>query len=292
MNGEVRSPTQSADANQGAQLHENALNWQRISDVGEESIETARQLSRASARRKAIPIRKGFVRSIAEDGNPPLRRIYNGKSGDVALKLYLGLIWRSSASPFSTDRPYSAWARLLDLEDPTGNGSRQIRNALRSLERARLVKLQPRPGRSPVVTLLNELGDGGEYHPPHSKWVAAAKGKRSKAVRDRHTYFQVPEHLWTKGYIQALKGPGLVLLLILLAERSQELHPVWFSTKQFADRHGISPTTRSKGTQELMFHHLLAIEKESVAANPKNDHWDPKAVRNLYRLTWLCRPPN
>lgn len=281
----------SADAFEGEQLHENDATSRTVSGVSQESLETAAQLARASARRKSIPVRKGFVRDITDDGDPPLRRIYKGRASEVPLKLYLALIWRSSAKPFTTDRPYSAWARLLDLDEPTGKGSRQIRNALRVLEKAELIKLEPREGKAPVVTLLNELGDGVNYEPPHSKWTAASKNKRSKAVKARHRYFQIPEHLWTRGYIQALNGPGLVLLLILLAEQSSESQPVWFSTDQFPARYGVSATTRSKGTKELQFHNLLTIEKESVAANPKNSHWDPKAIRNSYRLTSVARPP-
>ncbi|MDV6300921.1 hypothetical protein R3P82_17575 [Dietzia maris] len=278
----------SADALEGEHLHENDLSWRHTSAVSQPSLESAQQLANASKRRRSIPIRKGFIRSLTGDGAPPLRRIYKGRSGEVALKLYLALMWRSSAKPFTTDRPYSAWARLLDLDDPPGSGSRQIRNALRALERANLIALEPRPGKAPIVTILNELGGGEVYDPPHSRWTSATKNKRSKATKDKHRYFQIPEHLWTKGYIQSLRGPGLVMLLILLAEQSSELNPVWFSTDQFPDRYGVSPSTRSKGTQELEFHHLLVVEKESVAANPRNNYWDPKAYRNLYRLTSLA----
>ena len=55
--------------------------------------------------------------------------------------LYLALIWRCSAPPFSTDLQARKWALLLGLEDPDVRGARRMTNALDVLEREGLVKL-------------------------------------------------------------------------------------------------------------------------------------------------------
>jgi hypothetical protein len=248
----------------------------------QESLAAAAFIQRTSRRRTtSTPVRKWFVRSLDGD-KPPLARIYSGgKSGTVAVKLYLALLWRSSSPPYTTDRAARGWATLLDLENPDDLGSRRIRAGLRTLQKAKLVDLEGRPG--PVVTLLDEGGEGVEYELPSTMFVRTNRGADSaEALRNPNLYFKVPSKLWTEGYLQVLSGPGLVMLLILLAERA-DLKNVWFSTTEFPARYFISSSTRTKGTKELQKYGLLITISQPLP-QPGGSVFDPRRRRYLYRL--------
>lgn len=201
--------------------------------------------------------------------------------------LYLALIWRCAAPPFSTDLQARKWALLLCLEDPDVRGARRITNALDVLERENLVKLQRRRGESTIITLLLESGDGRAYELPST---ATARAK-SKSLAERHRYFKVPPKIWVTGEIQAMSASAVAMLLILLCERNVDGRPTWWSVERFPQLFAISPTMRAKGTRELEQRGLLLVTKQRVP-----DGHDPSRiftrdrVRNLYRLTGDARP--
>lgn len=208
----------------------------------------------------------------------------------MAVKLFLALIWRSAAPPFDSAIPARAWAVLLDLPDPAGKGARRISAALRALERESLVVVERKSGRPPRVTLLDESGDGSPYSLPSSAYTrAGAAAHRTADEVGRHRYFKVGSPLWRTGEVQAMSGPALVMLLILLAERGGEGMPVWFSTSAFHERYRISHQTRSTGTRELLVSGLVRIERESVALSPRASTFDPLRTRNVYSLTPAAR---
>lgn len=257
-----------------------------------ESVAAARELAESSRRRIDAPVRKSFVRPRTSDAGPvaPLAQIYRGgRSGIVAVKLYLALLWRCSAEPFSTDKPARAWATLLDLDDPEGKGARRVKSAFRALADAKLIAVADQPGYPNVVTLLDESGSGRRYRLPSSAYSLAAQNAGRNAQQDdevlSNTYFKVPQQLWRKGYIQTLKGPGLVMLLILLAEQAGEGAEVWFSTAEFPSRYNVSHKTRAAGTTELVELGLLRVEAESIGIRNRSTTFDVKRRRKVYRLT-------
>lgn len=249
------------------------------------SLKAAVELMSSSGRRIDTPVRKAFVRNRIEGGRPPMATLYSGgQGGMVALKLYLALIWRCSASPYQTDKPARAWATLLNLDDPEGKGARRVAHALRKLEKHQLVHLTHQPAKPTLVTLLDESGDGREYDLPSTAYAKAKRGKRAKAEIDHHLYFKVSSRLWLTGQLQRLKGPGLVMLLILLTERGGEGDEVWFSTTAFKERYAISSQTRADGTSELLKAGLLTIEKRSLAHERRATTYDVRRQRNVYKL--------
>lgn len=250
------------------------------------SLEAARELDEMSARRRAIPVRKIFVRSDT-DTAPPLSRLYQagGRGGLVAIQLYLGLVWVCSAPPYRTNRPGRSWAMLLGLEDPEGKGVRRIAAASKALQRARLISVTYEPGRGNTTTILDESGNGDDYLLPSTQYIKAAPGPRGEEQRRRNTYLKIPTQLWTRGEIQSLSGPGLVMLLILLAEDSGPGgDPVWFSTTAFPARYRISHKTRAAGTKELQDRGLLDVERQALPDVP-GTVFTRRRYRNLYRLT-------
>jgi hypothetical protein len=254
-----------------------------------DATRAAKELLETSGRREEIPVRKSFVRSAEPGQPPPLARLVStrGRGGAVPVLLYLALIWRCSAPPFSTDLQARKWAVLLGLDDPDVRGARRITNALNVLEREGLVKLERRRGESTIITLLEESGEGHAYQLPST---ATARAK-TKAQAERHRYFKMPPKLWTTGDIQSMSASAIAMLLILLCERNVDGRRTWWSTERFPQLFAISPNMRANGTRELEDLGLLSVTKQRVV-----DGGDPSRiftrdrVRNLYRLMGDARP--
>lgn len=275
------APSAAPSAGAGASLYEN-LRRGLVRTVSPESRTVAREMDNASLLRRAAPLRKVFVRG-AEGTQPPMSKIYQGgRSGTVALKVYLAVVWRCSRAPYSTTVPARALAELLDLEDPEGRGARRVSDALRQLAAANLITLTPQPGMPNLITLLDESGDGSPYVLPSTAYQRAPNGARGDAIREHNRYFLVPNQLWLDGDIQELDGPGIVLLLILLAEQGGEGKPVWFATKVFHSRYNISAKTRSEGRRQLERLHLLTVDREPVSLTGST--FDLRRRRNIYHL--------
>ena len=258
--------------------------------VSAESLNVAQVILDSSGRRVDTPVRKSFVRSEVPAVRPPLAQLYSGgRGGAVPIKLYLALLWRCSAPPFTTEAPARAWAQLLDLDDPEGRGARRINAALAKLAAARLITVSPRPGIGNEIGLLDESGDGTPYGLPSTGYIRAATAKAPAAARDRHRYFKVPSRLWLEGHIQELSGPGLVMLLILLAEEGDRGKEVWFSTGAFGERYGISHKPRTEGTRELVDRRLLRVKREKLAVRSRSTPFSAERIRNVYTLRNAAR---
>lgn len=270
------------------------------------SQRAAAEIDDSSGRRRAGPVRKVFVRNDDPDQFAPVLNLYRGgRSGLVPIKLYLAILWRCAAAPYTTSKPARAWATLLDLVDPDHKGARRVREALTKLERAQLISLTPQPGDSPLVTVLREDGSGRSYTPPATAYAKAKAGRRSKDVIDSHRYFKITSELWLRGHVPALSGPALLMLLIILAERGGDGDPVWFSTNAFSGRYGVSSATRTKGVRELEDRGLLDVERRSLPPHQGAEVFGRRRIRHIYRLTepalvddearqayaeWLARP--
>lgn len=252
----------------------------------EASKSLAKTLDEDSGRRKAIPIRKSFVRAEkGADNPPPLAELVKrgGRGGGVIVKLYLALVWRCSGGDFDTDISARTWANLLGLEDPNFKGARRIAKAIKTLEDCKLISVSPRRGEPSVLTLLDESGDETPYALPSTAYAA-------KKLR-RDIYFKVPTTLWTEGFIQRMSAPALTMLLILLAEQSGEASPgetdgkeVWWSTERFPQQYFVSPSMRSRGTKDLKDLNLLYVQRASVAPPGNKRTFARERVRNVYRL--------
>lgn len=278
-------------------LSKNDALVKELVDMGEENssacpsqeqiLETAMNMAgfmlKETKGRQAIPITKAFLcRATDNDPLPPMAQMLkkSGRGGGLPLLLYIALTWRSVAKPFNTHKPAEAWARLLALPDPQGRGANRIRRALHVLEDVRLIRRESKgKGVSPVITLLNPDGSGSAYVLPWQQY------RDSKVP-----YFKVPASLWTQGIIQQLKSPGLVMLLILLAESSDRRNGYIFPGDVFAQRYAVSASTRTRGTKILLstsvrgrFMNLLTTERESVRS-PENSKFDMIRSRKRYRL--------
>ncbi len=235
------------------------------------ALALADDLSRRVYNRTA-QIRRGFVgRASTNDPIPPLARILrSGRGSAVRLRLYLTLLWIAAGAPHRVSASAQAWATLLDLEDPSGKGARQVRSALRWLHTHQLLEVKPDPGVGATITLLSDLGTGEPYTVPGRSAAKAKKQGDSVATSDR--YLKLPETFWTRGWLHVLSGPAIAMLLALLdASRGSNPSEIWFSERVADARYTLTEETRSKGLAELEAFDVLsrkvrAIKTEQLAA--------------------------
>ncbi len=235
------------------------------------SRELAQDIHLSSARRRSVPVRSVFSRDLTGQASAPMARLVRvgGRGGAVLLKLYLALIWRSSAAPFDTAIPARKWAELLALQDPAVGGARRIADALKTLESQQLISIERRRGEASRVTLLHESGSGETYSLPRGG--------------SEDLYFQVPARMWLTGELQQLSAPGLAMLMAVLAEQARPGARVWWSTTRFPGRFGLSAATRSRGTKELVEAELLQVTREAVSLSGSRS-FAADRVRKIYAV--------
>lgn len=239
------------------------------------SCKHAAEIHETSGRRVSAPIRSVFARDLTGGQRPtPLSRLVGmrGRGGEVPLKLLVALIWRSASPPFDTRISARKWAELLGLPDAAHLGARRITDGFETLANLDLIKMEKRRGEPSVITLLEESGTGAEYTLP--------KGRGD-------LYFHIPAQLWLTGKIQTLSAPALSMLMAVLAELDpKDPHrPVWWSTKVFPQRIGLSPSSRSRGTRELIEANLLETKRVPIPTTANRSSFSEERVRTLYSPT-------
>lgn len=239
----------------------------------------ATQWTRVNGR--AAQVRRSFV--VAEKGkdSPAALMLRGGRGGEVRLKLYLSLLWFAASPPHDATYPARAWAALLGLEDPDGNGARRINDAFAWLDERHFIRLERLPGRPSTAFLRYETGTGQSYDVPGA--VMRAIPDELREHRAQHRYFQIPPSFWINGWVVSLSGAATVMFLALLAEsrEDQESKGIWFSQSVAAERFSLSPQTRSKGLRELAHQRLVSVRQESLA---DRDPFAPSMTRNVYTL--------
>lgn len=233
---------------------------------------------------RAVKVRLDFIRNEKPGAPPPLALLLRGgRGGEVRLKLLLSLLWVAGGGTDDRHRtnayPARAWAALLDLSDPEGNGQRRIRDAIRWLEDQQLVATIREPGRPMALQLRCEDGSGKNYTDPAG---AARRKKTSKEGITGHDLFiQLPETFWTEGWVVSLSGRAIAMLLVLAEltfSPTREFE--WVSPERARWRYGISEDTWSKGIAELKARKIVEIRKRPVG----EDDFDFRRVRNTYKL--------
>jgi len=233
-------------------------------------------------RRETAPVRALFVerRDGKPGAAPPLAQLLRGgRGGEVRLKLELSFLWFAVSPPHDLSYPARAWATLLDLEDPEVRGARRVRQAIKSLEANQLVTVEERPGQPNRILLLNESGNGEPYNPPASVYNAT----RQRGLDNPHRYIQIPDTLWTSGWLATLSGAGLAMFLILLtnlAGRPARNTDLWLSPERATELYGLSDDTRSKGLRELRAVELITARRRAASRTA----FDFRRLRNTYRL--------
>lgn len=225
--------------------------------------------------RDAIPIRSRFVRElgnpIGKVANTPLKNLVRrGDRDGITVRLYLGLLWISTAPPYDSTVSAERWAHLLALDLKT-NYRRRVYEAFQRLEDQKLIKVKRQPGAVSTILLLDEGGKGVAYKAPR------------QARRAADAWIKVPSGLWQMEEFYDLKTPGLAMLLAILADTSPKTGYAWWSPAHFERRIGLSQSTRSRGVGELRDAGLLEIRRKRL--EPGEGNFSNDKFRNTYRLT-------
>jgi hypothetical protein len=255
-----------------------------VREASNAALEVAQAIKSRMGKRDHAPVRVAFIGSNdsvrAEGEVPPLAKILRGgRGGEVRLKLELSFLWFAVNPPHDLAYPARVWALLLDLDDAEGRGTRRIRQATTALAEAKLIEVLGRSGQPNRITLLDEGGKGVAYRLPGDAYNKA----RGTGEEWRHRYIQIPDTLWTNGWLATLSGAALAMLLVLFGELGQKdatKTDIWFSPSRAQKIYGLSEDTRSKGLRELRAAGLISARKRAVS----RDVLDFRRLRNTYRL--------
>lgn len=230
---------------------------------------------------RSAQIRRDFVgRRDPASPVPPLAVILrSGRGSDVRLKLYLSMLWIAAQPPHRVSGTASAWATLLDLDEPAAKGARQIRSAIKWLGKHRLLVDESTPGVGVSITLLSDRGTGDDYSVPGAA-ITRAKDAGEEPNQSDH-YDSLPQTFWTRGWIHVLSGPAIAMLLVLLdLRRGREDRDLWMSESVASDRYTLSEETRAKGLAELEAFEVVTSSTRRFRSNTL----DAMRSRRVYRL--------
>lgn len=230
-------------------------------------------------------VRFSFIRNEeGASGTPPLAQLLRGgQGGAVRLKLLLGLIWAAGGGREGDERhmtnayPARAWATLLDLPDPEGNGQRRIRDAIQWLEARKLIRAHREEGRPTVLEIRREDGSGLDYMDP----ARAISQIKDESEKWRELHVTLPDTFWTDGWAATLSGRALAILLVLGQLTYTEREWDYASPKKARERYTLSEDTWSRGVAELKGHGIVEIRRRKIA----EDVFQLRRLRNEYKLT-------
>jgi hypothetical protein len=247
-----------------------------------DALTAARNVQRRLHGRTSAPVRRQFIERSADGRPAPLATaLRGGRGGTVRVKLELTFLWFAAKAPHDLAYPARAWATLLGLPDPAGRGARRINEAILWLEQHKLITVENRAGQPNIITLLSENGTGTPYELPGTAYNRL-RNKKPAGLADEHRYIQIPNELWTNGWLSLLSGAAIAMLLVLYAELGNRpaTTGLWFSPRQADLRFGLSEDTRSKGLRELRGAELITAYRQPVAT----DTFDFQRLRNVYHL--------
>jgi hypothetical protein len=227
---------------------------------------TALESMRAAADTAKRTGNVGFPPSLirSEDGAPGLARaIQGGQGGEVRLRLFLDIVMMATKQPHvlkQNSLQLQGWCRMLGL--PEDSGRRRVSSNLRLLERDRLIRLEPRPGMTPVIHLLD---------PTDSSKPMLVRGGR---------YVGIPIEFWTHGWILDL-SPGATVALFALSELLGGRQNPQYIARHRKAAYGLSADTWTKARKELETQGILTVDRIREGQGP-----DLRRLRNIY---WLHR---
>jgi hypothetical protein len=220
------------------------------------------------SKRQSVAVGRDFLRRAASNqaSKAPLAPLLRGgRGGEVRLKLYLSILLLGVRKPHRVQLPPRSWAEILGLEDPDGNGARRVNDALRWLERHRLISTERPKGDPPIAWPLAEGGSGTQYVRPGD-----VKG---------YTWASLPVQFWQRGWILWLSSTAIAVLLILLELQRGKDSPETVAPRRLTERYGLSDESWSKGVSELKALGLVTANKAT-----SGDHAERKRYRNNFKV--------
>lgn len=195
--------------------------------VDPDSVELLRRAVARAKRSRSVRLPISFARGTSA---PLQELVRGGRGGEVRLKLYLTIVMRATAKPYTVPpTPASSYARLLGLDDAEVNGARRVNAAISWLKGHDLITCEGTQGVPPKVTVVD---------------LEASRGASAR-------YITIPIELWSQGWILRLSGRALALYVIL-----RELTGGRGAAGATADRarkadYGLSDETWARACKEL-----------------------------------------
>lgn len=228
----------------------------------QQAIELLEKAVERSKRRSSVRLPLAFARDqVNETAEPPLARLLQG-GGEVRLKVLLTMLMIATKHPHVARVPSKDLAAMLNLRDPDGAGARRVNKALGDLAAANLIRREHRSGHVPSTTILDPGGSGEEWNTEHLSGS---------------TYITLPPDLWRRGWLIALSGRALAMLIILKENTGGREKGAWVPGIR-RRQYGLSEDTWTKATKELREAGLLDVDEKVFSF-----HGEPRR-RNLYTL--------
>lgn len=228
----------------------------------QQTIELLDKAVQRSKRSGSVRLPQTFARDqVSQVASPPLARLLRG-GGEVRIKVFLTVLMMATKPPHSTRVPSKDMAAILNLRDPDGAGARRVNKAFSDLEAAGLVRRDREPGHVPSTTVLDPGGSGDEWN------------DRQLPVG----YITLPPDLWRRGWVVALSGRALALLIILRENTGgRSKNGAWVPGTRHR-QYGLSEDTWTAATKELSEAGLLDVDEKVFAYQG-----EPRR-RNVYTL--------
>lgn len=206
-------------------------------DVPSDAIEALSRATARSKRKNSVTFPIAYVKRA--DATPTAAWLVH--SHEFRLKLHMTLVMQATrAPPTLPDRPTRYLAQSLNL--PADTGPRRANDAMKWLQKHKLVTPTLLPSGRTGLLLLHPDGSGDEWKDNGSRWVG------------------VPFTLWTNMWILRLSGIAVAVLMALLELNGGSTHP----DGELMDGHrkkqyGLSDDTWTRATQELEHFGLLRM---------------------------------
>ncbi|MDF0531664.1 hypothetical protein P0W64_19185 [Tsukamurella sp. 8F] len=238
----------------------------------QESIDLLEKALVRSQRKSSVRLPIEFVRDRdSVEAEPPLALLLRG-GGEVRIKVLLTVLMQATKPPHAKKVRAKELAAMLALRDPDGAGAKRVLKALRDLERlngradnspVKLVEATREPGRTPSVQVLNPDGSGQEWDD----------------TKLPSPYITLPIDLWKHGWLIALSGRAIALLIILkeITSGRKPAGTGWVDGIR-KRQYGLSDDTWTKATRELVDAGLVTVHDHVYAF-----HGEPRR-RNVYTL--------
>jgi hypothetical protein len=160
----------------------------------QEALDTLRSAVERSKRHSTVQLPIDFARDPQERPTALKRIGSDGRGQGLRLKLYLCMMMLATREPRQLRAyPASAYAQMLALDDPEGQGARRVNQAQRWLRDEGFIQRIENGTHPPHITLL-PLPATGEWG---GRWIT------------------LPLDIWNNGWIHVMSGRALMLYVVL-----------------------------------------------------------------------------
>lgn len=224
----------------------------------QDALDVLRNAVDRSRRNSTVQLPIDFVRDPMEAPTPLKRIASDGRGQGLRLRLYLSMTMLATAEPRHL-RPYpaAAYAMMLALPDPEGQGARRVNQAQRWLRDEGFIQRVENGTHPAHITLLPipARGDWG------GRWIT------------------LPITLWSNGWIQVLSGRALTLYVVL-RELTGGRPKGDTADGRRKRQYGLSDETWARGSEELVNLGLAEVKRVIDGS----DAFSRRQPRLKYRL--------